>query len=570
MEVLLFSVGVVLQVHQFFSLESERNIFAVPISKDIIGIATVRVGIDSISGNYVGVGSQTGGLLYFTNSVGLGSYHSFKTNKLSVLKGRVSKNVVTVSTAQTHGLKRGDRITMDINPKNTIKIDVLYNDYNRRIVFDPDTVEPTGINTFLNTFTVPSNKYRLGDKIIYTSNDPSQNLDDNGLYYVYPQENDKIKLVKNVSELRKQNPKFINVGSATTGTISRINPEVRIQKNQNIRFNLSDSSLSFVSSGLRYSAFDMFIYSDSEYMNKFWIANESESFEVTKSGVIGVDTNAYLNLYVSENIPNNLKYNFELDNVDIITPVKERILIDNTVFNNNQLNVIKNKFDGDFSVVGVSSLTFDYNIPFNRDTVTSYGSTNSVISYDTTSRTAFGPISKLYPLNKGIGYKSLPGFTSVRSNTGTGALIQPNSTTIGSIIHWKFNYIGFGYPSDKTLNAVANLPEILKIDPLVSFESIGINSSGVNYSTAPDLVVVDGVTNKQITDVDLTYELEDNEVTILQNTISLNNVPPSIIPINNSSNYGISSVTYSPSNKVVRLTLSKQFSDEKELAIQDW
>jgi hypothetical protein len=547
-----------------FQLESTRNLFAVPINKDILGIATVRVGIDSISGEYVGVTSGTGALLYFTTSAGLGSYHSFKTNLPSVLSGRVSKNVVTVSTASTHGIKPGDRVEIDVNPTTTTEITVVYDDYNRRMVFDPDTIEPSGINTAFNTFTVPNNKYQVGDKIIYSSVIPDPSLSNKGLYYVYVFKNDQIKLVEYASELGKENPTFVNIGTAHTTTISRINPAIKVQKNQNLRFNLSDNSLSFTNAGATFPAFDMFILSDSSYTNKFWISQNSDSFEVTKSGIIGVDTSANLTLKVTEDIPTNLWYNFEVDNVDINLPVKTRKYTDTSVYNNNQINVVGNKFDGAYSVVGITSMTFDYNIPYNRDTTNLYDSTNAVISYNTNSSGTVGPISRLSILNGGRGYRSLPGFTSVRSLTGSGALLQPTSTSIGNIISTKVNYIGFGYPSDTTLNAAGNLPEILRIEPLASFDYIGISSAGLNYYEVPELVVVDGVSKLQITDVKLDYELDDTEVTIIQNTISLNNVTPSIIPINNSNGFSISSITYNSVSKIVRLSLSKQFSDPQE------
>lgn len=546
-----------------FNLDETRNIFAIPLSKDIIGIATQRVGVNSV-GQYVGINSEKGGLLYFESAVGLGSYHSFNTNITSVIKGRVSQNVVTVSTAQTHGMKRGDIITVDVNPTTTTTIQVKYDDFNRRIVFDPDTIQPTGINTNNNSFHVPENKYFTGDKVIYTSGDPSENLTASGMYYVYSYMNNKIKLVEYLSELSSENPTFVNVGSATTGTLSKINPGVRAQKNQYIKFDLSDTSLSFVDKGITYSAFDMFIYSDSQEVNEFWTTRTDRNFEVTKSGVVGVDTTANLTLFMSDNIPNNLYYGFSPDNLDIIPPVKLRLFKDDTVINNNSINLTKNKFDGIYNVVGVTSDTFEYNIPFDYDTVVSYGTTNATMKYDTSSLTANGPINKINALNKGVGYKSLPGFSSVTSKNGTGALIQPSSTTIGSVLGTKFNYIGFGYPSDKTLNVVGNLPQVLRVDPLGSFESIGISSGGVNYSQAPDLIVIDGFTNQVITDIELDYELGDNEVNIIENTKSLNNVPPTFIPTQNTNGFSISSVSYNSTNKIVRLTFSKQFSEVKD------
>ena len=547
-----------------YNLTETRNVFAVPLSDNVIGIATQRVGVNS-NGVFVGIDSNAGGLLYFSNVTGVGSYHSFNTNISSVLKGRVSQNIVTVSTAQTHGMSRGDRVTVDVNPTTTTTIKVQYDDYNRRIVFDPDVIDATGINTNANTFTVPTNKYFTGDKVIYTSDNPSVNMTSSDMYFVYNLKNDVIKLVRNKNELNSENPTFVNVGSANTATLARINPQVEIQKNQIIKFDLSDSSLAFTNSGIQTSAFDMFLYADPQKINEFYTTKSKSQFEVTKNGVIGVDTTASLTLTVSDNIPHVLFYGLEPDNIDILPGVKKEIFEDNTVPENNTLNLVKNKFDGIFNVVGVTSTTFDYNIPFDYDTIVSYGSTNSRITYNTASLTAIGPINKVFSDNKGVAYKTLPGFTSVTSVKGTGALLKPTSTSIGSIISTKINNIGFGYPSDNTLNAVGNLPLVLELDPLGSFEFIGISSGGVNYSQAPDLVVIDGFTDKQITDLDLTYDLNDNNVTINRNTNSLNNVSPEIIPINNTNGFSISSVTYNSTTKIVRLFFSNIFSD-----VQDW
>ena len=167
-----------------YNLDQTRNLFAVPLTKDIIGVSTQRVGVNS-EGTFVGVNSEAGGLLYFISKVGLGSYHSFNTNIDDVLRGRVSKNIVTVSTGQTHGLKRNDLINIDVNPTTTTTIKVTYDDFNRRIVFDSDTIEPEDINTGENTFKVPANKYNSGDKIIYSSSDPSLNLTASSMYYVF-------------------------------------------------------------------------------------------------------------------------------------------------------------------------------------------------------------------------------------------------------------------------------------------------------------------------------------------------------------------------------------------------
>ena len=553
-----------IQSSSIFNLDETRDLFAVPITQDIIGLASDRVALSTVTNQYVGVDSSKGGLLYYTNSTNLGQTHSLVTVLPTVLTGRISQNVVTVSTGETHGMKRGDRILVDVNPTTTTTVKVLYDDYNRRIVFDRDTIEPSGINTSGNMFTVPANKYKTGDKVIYTSADPSEGLTANGMYYVYVYKNDVIKLTDEVYQLFSENPTFVNVGSATTGSIARINPRIEVQKNQDLKFDLSDPSLAFVDKGITYSAFEMHIYSDSQKINEFFTTKTNSTFEVTTSGQIGIDSTANLTLRVSNELPESLYYGFEPDNLDIIPPVKLRIFEDDRVFKHNTIGVVPNKFDGVYSVVGVTSDTFDYNIPYDSDTVTSYGSTNSTVKYNTTSPTAFGPINRVTAVNEGLGYKTLPGFTSVRSAKGTGALLEPRSTTIGSVLKQKINYIGFGFPSDNTLNIVANLPQVLRVDPLGAFEQIGISSGGVNYSQPPQLVVLDGLTGLQITDLDLRFDFDQTFVDIVQNTQSLNDVEPDIIPVQNTNGFSISSITYNNTSKVVRLTFSHQFSDPED------
>ena len=86
--------------------------------------------------------------------------------------------------------------------------------------------------------------------------------------------------------------------------------------------------------------------------------------------------------------------------------------------------------------------------------------------------------------------------------------------------------IGFDYPTDETLRPIANPPEILELESLTSFESIGISSGGRNYLQAPNLVVLDGYTRDVVEGLDLFYNLGDTEVTILQNTTGMYNVTP--------------------------------------------
>jgi len=544
----------------FQNITDYTTFYAVPQTVDIIGVSTVKIGIGTTSGSYAGITTNDGsGLLYFT-TVGAGDTHSFTTNHDNVLKAETSKNIVTVALAVTHSMKSGDNVIVDIKPTDIVNIDVSYNDFNRRLVFDPVGFVTAGISTTNNTITINNHTFRKGDKVLYTSDDPVIGLQEDGMYYVIPYTRNSIRLVSEKFEVSSDNPNFVGLTSAAVGMLYKVNPEIRVQKNNRIRFGLSDSSLSYINNTDTFSAFDFDLFTDIGFTNEFYTSKTTKDFEVTKNGKIGVDTNAYVEVLVSDQLPSNLYYNVTPVNLDLNPTVKQEIVTDRDAPNNNQFNIINNDLDGNHTITGVGSTSFDYSISV-VPTTTIYTSSNAVVDFNTNSLTQKGPINKFKILGQGAGYKTLPGFVSVTSSEGSGALVDVQSNTVGKILNVTSNNIGFDYPTDTTMRGVANLPEILQVTPLGSFESIGISSGGVNYVFAPDLVVKDGFTNDLITDAQLKYELGDNEVTIAKNTTQLYNVTPNIYPINNSNGFSISTVSYTQSTKTVRLTLETQFSE---------
>ena len=538
---------------------TEFDVFYVaPLTKDTIGLGTNKVGLASTGGGYAGVGTHHG-LLYFT-SVGTGTYHSLKTSLPQVITGEASISTVTVAVSTAHGLSVDDTIFYDLNPKDTKTIDVLYDDYNRRMVFNPINFVAGDVSTLKDTITLTDHNFNTGDKIIYKSSSPMTNLQHQAMYFVLVDTSNKIKLVRDEADLEKA--LVINFVDATPGTICRINPLIEVNKNQKLKFDLSSTTLAFINNSTNYAAFGLDIYSDSEFSNVFWSSKATSTFEVTKSGTVGVTTTANLTIDFTDDVPNNLWYKFSLQNTDIIPTIKSELVIDKEAYGYNKINVEKTVYDGKHTIVGVGTTTFTFNI--NRVPVKSgYGETNSSATYDTTSLTASGPIKKVQITNSGFAYKNLPGISSITTTDGEGAVLEAQSKNIGSILSNEFNAngIGFGYPSDETLRGVAGLPEVLKVEPLSSLESIGITSAGKNYLVAPDLIIIDGFTKEVLREADIEFELGDSSVTILNNTTGIYNTPPTILPINNTNGIGINSLTYNSATKVVRLYLNTTFSD---------
>ena len=88
----------------------------------------------------------------------------------------------------------------------------------------------------------------------------------------------------------------------------------------------------------------------------------------------------------------------------------------------------------------------------------------------------------------------MPGITTIKSDFGSGAVVESFSSTIGKPTKVSLQNIGFDYPTDVTLKPEALFPQVMRISPLSGFRSIGITSFGKGYNQNPSLVVLDGVT----------------------------------------------------------------------------
>ena len=150
--------------------------------------------------------------------------------------------------------------------------------------------------------------------------------------------------------------------------------------------------------------------------------------------------------------------------------------------------------------------------------------TSALVTYDTDCTHTYGPIAKVELTNQGSNYYSLPGISTVNTLAGNGAILEAKSSSIGSLKNMTLDDIGFNLPSDPTLNPRILLPQIIKIDSLASFDTVGITSFGRGFSVPPKLIVLDGKTGKQVTDVDLKVTLGESNVEILKNTNGMSNV----------------------------------------------
>ena len=547
------------------SLSNNSSLYVAKINENLIGISTVQVGLGS-TGFFSGITTSTQniGLLFFAG-IGTGTYHSFKTNYPEI-KGDLSKHVVTVSTAQTHGLTTDDVVNVMVGASSTTVI-VKYNESNRRIIVNPRDFTGANISTSNSTITILNHGYVNGQRVIYTSNSPSGGLVNNQMYYVVAINKDIIKLSNSQYDSTIERPNTINITSASSGTISPINPPIDLYKNSTVTFDLSDSSLSYVNASKTYPSFKFELYVDGQFRKVFDSDQRDNSFNVQRAGVVGT-SGAVLTLKIDDFIPNTLYYDLvPLDSNGLFLPEAQREIIKDVLVNShNQLRIRNSVYNGTYKIRVSDPNYFEYFLPTTPEvqSYTSGISTTSTLSlylkYTTESLTASGAISKIKITNKGTNYYSLPGITSVSSLNGRGCILNAESNTIGKIKKIKIVDGGFDFTSDKTLRPYAEFPENIKIDNLFSIDNIGISSQGRGYTSAPKLLVLDGKTKKVIPS-NLSYKLGDNKVTIKINAKGLTDSIPTIIPTQNSNGIGITDITYNPTTKEAKVYLPFSFSD---------
>ena len=537
------------------SISNQSIVYVAKLSNDLIGISTFRVGLGT-EGTFVGLASDTNtfGLLYFTD-IGSGVFHSFKTT-YNTLVGNISKNIVTITTNQSHNLLNGDEVIVDVNPSIASTFVVKYNDYNRKLVINPKDFVSSGINTDTNTITILDHGFKNGQKVIHTAIAPSIGLDNDREYHIFVVDNNNIKLTNSYFESTAPKPSVVGITSASDGTLSLVNPPIEVYRNSSVVFDLSDSSLSYIQQSTSYSAFDLRFFKDSNFTELYESNADDSVFEVQKVGSVGITSDAKVILNINKETPENLYYTLIPIYNGSLPEDKKLISIDSEVISNNEIGVEFSKYNGLYNVVVGSNTSFTYTLPRVPEK-TSYSEN---ITYETTSTNTTGSISKVKITNKGQNYYSLPQVTSVDSSEGVGAIIELLSASIGKIKTTRINNIGFDFPSDFTVRPSVSIPQVIKVDPLSSLGSVEVSSFGRGYTSAPKLLVLDGKTGKVVPEVDLKFTLGNNKIEILENSFALNNVTPTILPTQNSNGVGISSIRYEPITKEVIVNLSVGFS----------
>lgn len=515
-----------------FSLQENQRLYVYRYSNDFIGLYDEPIFLNE-SGEFVGASSTNTISLFTFSDYGAGSYHSFKVSKESDAFVNLNQYNLQVTTDTNHLLNTGDPIDFNFKYEDQESVKIVYNVKNRRFCANPIFFAGSSVDIDENTISIQNHGLKSNQKVIYRSSSPSLGLINDQIYYVSFVNNNKISLLDS-------NKNTINIQSQSFGNIFPINPDISVEKNKSIVFDLSDDSLSFIKNNIRYSGFILNLYTDENYKNKIESTGASNSFNVKRTGKVGIDLNAKLILSYDEKLPDILYYRLDpVKNENVPKFISESIL--DKEFSSARINYSTSKYTNPYNIIKVSNTSFKFSLDFiPKSNLTSQYKAD----YTTTSKNSSGSVNTVKFDSKGKDFVKIPFIKNIESQNGTDFFGILYSSNIGSVKTLDVDNIKYELLSDPTLIPKGLCPISVKVEPLSSVEKIEVLEFGKDYTQLPDLVLVDGFTKKAVSDISLEFNPQTLKVDVLQNTNGIYNVTPTIIPINNTNGYKILSLTY--------------------------
>jgi hypothetical protein len=546
-----------------FKLENNQKVYAVNLGNNYLGLSTI--GFTSTSG----IGSQFNSLEFrnFDEFFGvIGVAHSLTTTN-SKITGNQEDISIQITTATDHGLVSGDHIKLNIDIFEEEIVKLAYDPVNRKLLAKEISFTNTDVSSIDDTIDISAydGEVKTGDKVVYIAETPISGLSHYGIYYVIKDSLNKIKLAEYLSDIFPITSfgvndqgipilgapnfpiKYINFNS-TGGDIQKIyliNPPLTIFRGNKLKFDVSDPSL--LNMNLNF-------YDESLLEKSIGIIGKSSTgFVVTRDGVPG-SPDAYVTIDTEiEDVPSTFYYNIVSNSLSELD--KSQISADYSVVGNNRVELLNHSLNGNYKIEVRNNKIFNIENNKNLTYIESQSIANAIKTYDTDSKTALGPISKLKIDFAGRGYKKPPQVKGIQSQLGKNAVIKLDSADIGRIESFTKIKDGFDYPTDPTLSPQLSAPSVVSIKNILTIQDISVIFGGNGYNTPPTLIVPENRNIKLETQNFNGSAGSVESVKILTNSTEMSS-PLEILTIKNSNGYDIDFITVS--DQLITLELSNQ------------
>ncbi len=460
--------------------QSEETVYIISKSKDLIGIVTNPARISDTNG------------LYFPSDTGTNAGSDIYTYSLESTFNEVLCNVEnlvsTVSISTIHNLKNDDLIEINIISNKTVGIGtnpvkLKYIDSIKSLIAKSLYFSSSDVNVSQDTLNIINHGFNEGDAVYYISTSIISGLSTD-LYYVNKIDSNNIRLSETYTDSVSQPPVFVNFGSSGIGTqeLHLVYPEIKVTKNDNLIFDLTDSSL---------EGYNLKLYYDKDFKNEFsFIKKNDNSYILSGLGTVGISTTAFYTLKYDDNLPNELYYTLEKQGANI-NPI-------DTIPNSSKISFINSSYSKKYNIFNITNTTFDINLDKTPEKDLYLFEDCTDISYTTTSSTTDGPVSKVIITDKGNNYSDIPYYKNSSSKFGYGLYVIPESNTIGTLNSIKLKNNLFEYSSDSTLLPAVYTPFRSDIENSNVLTKVNVIYGGKNYPSPPELVVIDSDSKKEI------------------------------------------------------------------------
>jgi len=438
------------------------------------------------------------------------------------------KTELTTSTA--HELETGDKISLAIQPNLSVGIGtsthvrVFRDELSGNVLINKLNFTNVGVNTITNSFNIENHHLNTGEKVKYNADILPEGLE-NKNYFVYRVDDDNIKLCDTFIDSQKNTPSIVGFGTTggLTQSVALVNPSFNVINNNDLKFDLSDSSV---------NGYTFNLYTDDKFINKFVNASGiSTVFNVVSLG-------STLTVGYTTSLPDILYYNLEKSGT-IST-------VDSSVQNYSKIEYIDSNYNGDYSITKVGIKTFSIFLEKNPEKLSYLPSECDVLKYSTTSKTTTGSINSINILSGGTGYKKLPKFIGVGSSSlGVGAVIKTKSSDIGNIDKIRVLNEGFEYSSDNTLRPESLIASSVDIINSATIGIVTVVNGGSNFIEAPNVIIVNTDTGLQIESGFLEPVMLENSilsVNVVESPVGLPANPVTIRTTNNTNGITIDRV----------------------------
>jgi hypothetical protein len=456
----------------------EEELFIINKSKDYIGITTSIESTSTTNGLYFDSGAVVGSNNY---------KYSFETTFDEILC-KVTNVTSTVSISTSHNLLRDDTVSIEVKPNqsigigNSTSINLKYNSDIKSIITNVIKFTPSDVNLQNSNITIYDHPLNSGDKVYYISTSVISGLT-TGFYYIHKIDSNSIKLSESYKDSLSSPPKVIKFNSVGIGTqeLNLIQPKINVIKNNDLVFNVSDSSL---------QGYEFKLYADKLLNKEFVSIASTETFSLVGVGTVGVSTDASITLKYSDSLPEKLYYTLKKDN--------QLVELQDTVINSSEISFIDSLYSNSYKIFNVTNTTFDIDLEKIPEKLSYQFEDCDVFNYTTNSKNVSGSVHNIKILDGGNNYKDIPNYINSNSNNGQGLYIIPTSTSIGKLQDIVIKNSGFEYPSDPTLLPELNAAKNIRIEKSNTLLKVNVIDGGKNYPSAPNLVVIDSTTGEKI------------------------------------------------------------------------